>query len=603
MALTVTNNMTKHAAGDSTENVDVAVAPGWFDLDNVHADFGALSLQSSLTADFYEGDGCMAIATKTAATTCGYVYRINSTNIDMSGTMFVRVTAKFGEVGKMGTKAQDGVQVIVVDSANNYRTWTVDGSDTYSGAWEQWLVDLSTTHSTQSSTAPVMTNILYIGVCSYYVTKPARSENMFIDAVWYGSDPSVTVTGTVVTAGEGWSELEGISQAVARRDGVVRFRNGIYEIRGGIKFNNTTTGSVDFSDDQNSKLRFVPAPIGSLDSVSEILIQGNATGTTDFELGNLVGGAGLLGGTFFSPSVLFTFDSDTNAANIDSCNLYGVTFEGAGIIAMDDSGTTTQAMTSCQVIGSKQFAPGAASTSLSSFISTTSTAGALLWNESIDISDCQFIANTTGADIEHPSAAGTPYTHTNLTHSGSTYHVNNTSGSAISVAKVGTSNPTTYTGSLVTYTGSVNFTLTNVVSGSTFTLDGAFTTATPATTYNGTGDSVIRFTGTIPSVFATSGTVRLFNGTYYEKYTYTGVSTTDLTGVSPTLSQDFDGSNALLPMVSPTSITVDPYTVGVEPSQNFEAMLANQATTRYIPIQFADTTGTGFSRRIQQIEE
>jgi len=90
---------------------------------------------------------------------------------------------------------------------------------------------------------------------------------------------------------------------------------------------------------------------------------------------------------------------------------------------------------------------------------------------------------------------------------------------------------------------------------------------------------------------------------YYEKYAYTGVSGTQLTGISPTLSQDFDAKTALLPMIAPTTITTDPYTVGVQGSQAFQAMLANQATTRYIPIQFSDTTGSGFSRRISQIEE
>jgi len=150
----------------------------------------------------------------------------------------------------------------------------------------------------------------------------------------------------------------------------------------------------------------------------------------------------------------------------------------------------------------------------------------------------------------------------------------------------------------------VKMVLTNVISGSTFTADGSFTTDTPSGAYNGVGDTIIQFTGTIPSSFATSGDVRLFNGTYYETYAYTGVSGAQLTGVTPVLSQDFDAKNALLEMVAPTTITADPYIVSVEPSQNFEAMIANQASTRYIPVQISDNTGSnGFSLRVQQIEE
>lgn len=432
MALSVVNNMTAFGTGDTGESIDVATGAGWYDLDNLHADFGRLSLISSITADYYEGastvEGCVGISHATNATVIGMVYSDGSTTIDMSGTMFIRCTAKFGETSKMGTKAQGGIRLIVVDSGGDYKEWYVGGSDDYSGDWEQFLVDVSTTADNTSATAPTMTDITYFGISSYYVTKPARAENVYIDAQWYGSDPSITVTGTVTTAGDGWSELESLSQSVTTRYGVIRLRNGIYELRGVIKFNNTTTGSVDFSDDQNAKLRYVPAPVGSLDSVSEFLLQGNATGTTDFELGSLVGGAGLLGGTIFSPSVLFTFDSDTNAANIDSCNLYGVSFEGAGIILMDDPGTT-QTMISCQLLGCKQFDPGAAAVSLSNFIDTSDTASALLWNTNIDISDSNFIANTTGAAIEVTDPT-LPISLDNMKFPGNTYDMLNSGAAA-----------------------------------------------------------------------------------------------------------------------------------------------------------------------------
>ena len=72
---------------------------------------------------------------------------------------------------------------------------------------------------------------------------------------------------------------------------------------------------------------------------------------------------------------------------------------------------------------------------------------------SINIKQCNFIANTTGAGVEHPSATGSPYTYTDLVFSGNTYDVNNTSGSAIEISKTGTSDPTNYTGSTVTFLG------------------------------------------------------------------------------------------------------------------------------------------------------
>lgn len=402
MALTVTNNMNLWATGDTNENLDVGSGAGWYDLDNLNGDFGKLSLINSITADFYRGaggvEGCIGTRAQSAATVVGMVYYDGSTTIDMSGTMFVRATVKFSETSKMGTKAQGGIRVIIMDSGGDYSEWYVGGKDDYSGDWEQYLIDVSTTPDNESTTSPTMTDINYIGISSYYPTAPARAENQYTDALWYGSDPTITVTGTVATAGEGWSELESISQGVTRRDGVIRLRNGIYEMRGGVKLGATATNSLTFSDYQNAKLRYPEAPVGSLDSISEILIQGNSGTTTSVTIGSLVSGAGLLGGTIFSTDVAFTVDGATDSADIDTFDLLGVSFEGAGVIKMDG---TDQALTSCQLVGCGQFDPGDAVVRLTNFIATTDTGGAILWNDSIDIEGCSFIANTLGAGTEH----------------------------------------------------------------------------------------------------------------------------------------------------------------------------------------------------------
>jgi hypothetical protein len=80
------------------------------------------------------------------------------------------------------------------------------------------------------------------------------------------------------------------------------------------------------------------------------------------------------------------------------------------------------------------------------------TDAALLWNESIDISHSNFLANSRA--IEHPSAAGSPYGYVNMTFGGNTYDVNNTSGSSITIGNTN-SNATTYTGSTVSFVTTV----------------------------------------------------------------------------------------------------------------------------------------------------
>lgn len=57
-------------------------------------------------------------------------------------------------------------------------------------------------------------------------------------------------------------------------------------------------------------------------------------------------------------------------------------------------------------------------------------------------------------------------------------------------------------------------------------------------------------------------------------------------------------------MVAATTVTVDPYTANLTANQPFKCVLANASgATKYVPIIFEDTTGSGFSRRIEQQED
>jgi hypothetical protein len=98
--------------------------------------------------------------------------------------------------------------------------------------------------------------------------------------------------------------------------------------------------------------------------------------------------------------------------------------------------------------------------------SGTTPIGALLWNEDIDIAASSFLGNVQenagSAGIQHPSAAGTPYTYDDLVFSGNDFDVNNTSGSGITVNKTGISDPSTSKGSSVTFSGSVSVSVTVV---------------------------------------------------------------------------------------------------------------------------------------------
>ena len=128
-------------------------------------------------------------------------------------------------------------------------------------------------------------------------------------------------------------------------------------------------------------------------------------------------------------------------------------------------------------------------------------------------------------------------------------------------------------GATVNILNNVTFQLSNVVSGSQFHAHAEFVTDTPAGTYNGTGDSVIQATVAIPGSVPTSGDCKLWNGTLFERYAYTGVSGQQLTGVTPTLSQDFNGAVLLVTdLIGPVNITTDPYSTSVGANINFRGL-------------------------------
>jgi len=91
-------------------------------------------------------------------------------------------------------------------------------------------------------------------------------------------------------------------------------------------------------------------------------------------------------------------------------------------------------------------------------LNSTVTTGAYFWESTSNITKSFFVKNARA--IQHSSAVGSPFSYDALLFSDNTYDVNNTSGSAISIGKSNGANPTTYTGSAVTFTGSINLTMT-----------------------------------------------------------------------------------------------------------------------------------------------
>jgi hypothetical protein len=230
------------------------------------------------------------------------------------------------------------------------------------------------------------------------------------------------------------------------------------------------TGEIEFGDSagingckfqaKSQIVVFEDRPLNA--NLYSITIVDNGTGTTEFILGDKSGTAGIQGCTIrvANTSQLAKFDIDGSTdIDVDNFKLYASVFYGADAITFPGIAATVEIL-GCSFESCAQVDPDDADVSGCFFINTSDVDSALLWNESINISDCTFIANTTGAAIEMPSAAGTPYSYDALFFSGNTDDVLNSSGSAIVINKDNSSDPTSYEGSAVTFLASVTLTIT-----------------------------------------------------------------------------------------------------------------------------------------------
>ena len=211
------------------------------------------------------------------------------------------------------------------------------------------------------------------------------------------------------------------------------------------------TGTVDTE-------RLSPAVNSSLYRIDVV---GNATGATLFQDGIKVGSGDTATGRNGSvinsagPAVIIDFDD----GNVNTLKMYGTSF--TGISSGITFGTNTaHEFIGCAINGSGQVETGSVVVRDCTFVGTTDVDAAILWNESINIKASNFISNTLGAAVEHPSNAGTPYSHIGLKYSGNTFDVLNSAGAAITIDNTGGADGSTSEGSAVTFQTAISLNVT-----------------------------------------------------------------------------------------------------------------------------------------------
>ena len=458
MAITVTPNLTTVADGSTTT--------GWT-ADGGWSNFGSQSIV------FLEGSSALEGQTSQGA---GHIYFTLGTAINMTLTQNRRAYGWIAPPGSFDTFANGGLRFVVGDGTNRI-AYYVGGSDRSGfqrGAWFCLTIDANNPPSTFATLAGSEANLNWAAVTElgYGVNNASKavgnSPNTFADVLRYGTGLTVT-SGT--TDNISFIDISDDDILTANQYGIIReLATDVFGIQGDIILGDGTgTGSIDF--DASDEVIVIEDNVQGTGTNTPININGvhNATGSFNVTFGVAVGTGdvqqGRNGCTFInansSQSVNFNFsDTDIESFSLYGCSLTNIT--GTVSFSADATNGVNHRISGTSFTGCSQILAGIVPIRNSLFINTSDIDAALLWNESIDIKNCNFIANTTGAGIEMPSAVGSPYVYDNLIFSGNTFDVLNSSGSTIEISKSNGSNPTTSEGSAVTFLGASVTTLIEV---------------------------------------------------------------------------------------------------------------------------------------------
>ena len=336
--------------------------------------------------------------------------------------------------------ATDPVQVYITDGTNTaYYVW--DGGTSYSGGWEQIVINTAATPS--SGTKPTG-NSTEVGIRFVTSSKPRNvPANIWADYWTYGDGYVVTggtsgdpITWTDIAAAD--TDFQGLTGDTAYN--VVNEVNGVFFVRGDVQIGDGTsttyfepTGQiVVFPTEQVSSTLY---SLSFVDSVSNL---------TNVDIS---------GGTIASQSTSFRLAFDASDTNLNAFSMSGVQMASAGLVTYQSGATVDN----CVYDGCLQVTPTTCTFNNNTFSNYVGTDGAVLFpsNDS-NISSLQFINCDNGVEYDATSDSTSPqFDDFTFDDEVGNYDVNNTSGSAVSISKNNGSNPNSFNpaGSSVTFLG------------------------------------------------------------------------------------------------------------------------------------------------------
>jgi len=438
--------------------------------------------------DFYvQGYNCISLGISAAATK-GMVLDYGSGIDFTSGAhkdKLIYIWMKSNTPGLCATRVNGGMRVRLCTTSPtaDFREWYVDGSDTLV-AIEGWICYVIDPQSAGTATTGSYSaaSVRYFGGTMTTVAS-AKGQNLGIDAIYYGRG-ELYVSGAVATAGQGFKEIADADYGTpVNRYGIITVKQGIIFVKGKIIIGHATANTVFSSYNETviyetpsyksatNVVKSIPdASVGGtvgadgLTSYNGLAFVGGS-GTTSIDFGVIVGTDSGRSGTSFNcvtnsglttPAKTLATICASDAAMAFS--IYGSNFIGfEGTVDLYGTNLTGDDCFANTFNGCGQIRSNMEMRNLN-ILNSLVTTGGYLWESTSNITKSLFVNNVRG--IEHPSATGSPFSYDTLIFSGNGFDINNTSGQAITIGKNNGANPSTYTGSAVTFTGSVTLTIT-----------------------------------------------------------------------------------------------------------------------------------------------
>ena len=409
-----------------------------------------------------EGANCLGCTLRTVGS--NIIEFVPDSAVDLSGTKHLRIWYLCSVPNSLETEDNGGVQFYLSDGSNT-GYYNITGRDTYPGGWYNLVVDLS--RAVDSGSKPTAMNaITNLGINQNMISAPKNVDNTWIDNFIYCDG--------LQCSGSTQFDLQDIydvdnATGSGQAWGIIRKISGIYYLVGSLIFGDDNgVGDTDFLDYSQVAI-FEDRKVSN--DLYKLVVVGNATGTTSFQLGNKSGDSGIQGCVVKALATGSRYEMYMSGSNIDALKLYGSTFSTAGFTFLPQTGSAREVL-NCSFEESAAVAVNDCTVMNCKFISSTGSA-VLITGSNHNLIYSEFIACPLAVEI---SESGSDYYFDGLIFSGNTYDVYNSSADPITVTCRYGSNANYTTGSSVTIENPVTLTLTGLKVNSEVTILEAGTT-------------------------------------------------------------------------------------------------------------------------------